>query len=113
MWRFFYELLCYARNESLKEFVPERGDIVSVDGKVIMVITKQKENEKHKTYTGCLILSEAENSIELKKTNTKGFVCPYNIISFPIILTTPRTPIEKAEEGTVKKVMEKFCKELQ
>lgn len=99
--------------KSLKEFVPERGDIVSVDGKIIFVITKQKENEKHKTYTGCLILSEAENSIELKKTITKGFVCPYNIISFPIILTTPRTLIEKAEEGTVKKVMEKVCKEVQ
>lgn len=99
--------------KTLKEFIPERGDIVSVEGKIIFVITKQKLNEKNKSFSGCLIISENEKGIELKKSITKGFVCPYKLSSFNIELTTPRTLIEKAEEGIIKKVLDKVYKELQ
>lgn len=98
---------------NLREFVPERGDIVSVEGKIIFVITKQKLNEKNKSFSGCVIISENEKGIELKKSITKGFVCPYKLSSFNIEMTTPRTLIEKAEEGIVKKVLDKVYKELQ
>ena len=40
--------------KSLKEFIPERGDIVSVEGKIIIVISRLDSNEKHKSFSGCL-----------------------------------------------------------
>lgn len=98
---------------SLKDYIPERGDIVSVEEKLVLVISNHKENEINKTYTGCLILSQAENSIELSDTSSKGYVCPYNLVSFKILLTSSRILIEKAPEELTKKVLEEVRKSLE
>ncbi len=99
--------------KSLKEYIPNRGDIVSVEEKLIFVVTKQEQNEKNKTYTGCLIFPKSENGIPLSNSVSKGVICPYHMLSFKIIHTIPRTLIEKAEEGLVKTVMDKIYTELQ
>lgn len=99
--------------KSLKEFVPDRGDIVSTDGKLIFVISKKESNEKTKSYAGCMILSGCENGITLSDTLSKGVVCPHKPASFDIRHTSPRTLIEKADEELVKKVVEEAKKILE
>lgn len=93
--------------KSLKEFIPDRGDIVSVDGKLIFVLTKQKTNEKHKCFSGCMIITNTKEGIELKDTISKGYICPFYIMSFNILPTEQRTLIEKTSEEISKKVMKK------
>ena len=98
--------------KSLKEFVPDRGDIVSVEGKIVLVITKTEANEKNKIFTGCTILSESESGIKLESTVTKGFVSPHDLQSFSITHLVPRTLIEKTTTEFAEKVIEEVRKDL-
>jgi hypothetical protein len=99
--------------KSLSEFVPDRGDIVSVEGKIVLVITRQEANEKNKSYTGCTILSETSEGIELTNTVTKGKVCTYDFQSFAIKSVVPRTLIEKVPCAFTKKIIEEAKKSFE
>lgn len=90
----------------LNQFIPNRGDIISVEDKLIFVISTQQDNERNNSYTGCLILSDAENSIKLENLESKGYVCPYKLQSFNIIKTSPRTLIEKADLEFTQKIID-------
>lgn len=98
--------------EIQENYIPERGDIVSIEENVLLVISNQKDNEKNKLFTGCLIVSECENGIALEGSVTKGFVNPQNIQTFPIVYTTARTLIEKAGSEITDKVMDEARKAL-
>ena len=91
--------------KSLKEFVPDRGDIVSVEGKIILVISKADVNEANKIFTGCVILAQANDGIKLENALSKGFVSPSDIQSFAISSLVSRTLIEKADAIFTEKVL--------
>lgn len=102
------EFFCDGENgqiKSLNEFIPDCGDIVNVEGKIILVITKAESNEKNKFFTGCAIISSAEKGIQLNNTVTKGFVCPYDLQSFSITHLVPRTLIEKTSVDFSEKIV--------
>lgn len=99
--------------KSLKDFVPDRGDIVSVEGKIVLVITRQDSNEKNKNFTGCTILSESAEGIELHNSVTKGKACPYDLQSFAITHLVPRTLIEKLPSDFTQKVLEQVKKNFE
>lgn len=95
--------------EIQKDYIPERGDIVSVDGNIFLVITDSEGNEKRKIFSGCSIRSsnsETTDGIALKGTSTGGTVNPFSIQSFSILRTKPRTLIGKADEGVAEKVLD-------
>ena len=94
----------------MKEYIPERGDIISIDGKLLLIITKQKQNQKYKCFTGCLIVSE--EGIELKGTQTKGYINSHKLFSFDINFNAHPTLIEKAPEKIIEKIMKEIQKEL-
>lgn len=92
--------------EVKKEYIPEKGDIVSVDGNIFLVVTGSSGNEKRKIFSGCSILSSNSGiagGIILKGTSTSGTVNPFSIQSF----STSRTKslIEKADSETTEKVI--------
>ena len=98
--------------KSLKEFTPDRGDIVSVDGKIILVITKKEPNEKNKSFAGCLVVQDSESGIELSGNAAKGKVLPHKLASFEIAHTMPRMLIEKETAEFTASVIEEVRKGL-
>lgn len=101
-----------AEVKPLKEYIPERGDIISIDGKLLLIITKQKQNKKYNCFTGCLIVSE-EEGFELKGTQTKGYINSHKLFSFDINYNAHPTLIEKISEKIIEKVIKDLLKELQ
>ena len=99
--------------KSLEEFTPDRGDIVSVDGKIVFVITKKEENEKNKSFSGCLVIQNSESGIELSGTAAKGKLLPHRPASFEIARTMPRTLIEKETAEFTEKAMREVRKGLE
>lgn len=95
-----------AETKSLKEYVPERGDIVSVDGKIVLALTRARAGSERKIFTGCAVVAECDGGIALHDTKTKGLVNPCSIHSFPVALTSPRTMIERAGDDVTEQVLE-------
>lgn len=92
--------------EVRKEYIPEKGDIVSVDGNIFLVVTDSQGNEERKIFSGCSVLSANSGTagkIALSGTSTGGVVNPYSIQSF----STSRTKslIEEADSETTEKVI--------
>lgn len=96
----------------LREFVPDRGDLVSVSGKTVFVITKKEFNKRSKSFSGCLVTTDSAKGIKLKGV-VKGVVNAGRLFSFPIIYTEVRSLIEKAPEDLTDKVMEEVRKTLE
>ena len=103
---------CDSEIKPLRGFIPQRGDIVSVDGKIICVITKKESNEKHKSFSGCQIIAKGADGIMLESTVTKGMIRTDMIQSFPIITSCFRTLIEKLSPDITERVLEEVRKEL-
>lgn len=101
-----------AEIKSLKEYIPARGDIVSVEGKLLFVISKEESNKKHKTFSGSLVCAEDEYGIKLENSMTKGTVRTDMLQSFPITNNCIRTLIEKMPFDFTEKVLEKIREEL-
>ena len=59
-------------------FYPERGDIISLQGNIYLVLSKKATIKKQGCITCCPVTQEKE-SLELKNTKTKGFVNPVNL----------------------------------
>jgi|GEM_PF-1306267 len=98
--------------KSLKDFIPDRNDIVSIDGKIVLVITKAELNEANKIFTGCVIHADLKEGIKLENTISQGFVSPYNIQSFAITIHASRTLIEKVDAAFTEKVLAEVRKNL-
>lgn len=92
--------------EIRKDYIPERGDIVSVDGNIFLAITDSQGNAGRKMFSCCAIVSKAENGIAVSPGASRGFVNPCAVQSFPIIHTKPRTLIGKADAGVAEKVLD-------
>lgn len=96
----------------LKEFVPERGDIVSVEGKIILTVSRAESSERHKSFSGCMILAKSEDGVKMEGCVTRGTVRTDMLWSFPLIPTCPRTLIEKMTPEFTERVMEEVRREL-
>ena len=59
-------------------FYPERGDIVSLQKNIYLVLSKNETIKKQGCITCCPVIN-TKGSIELKGTKTEGFVNPANI----------------------------------
>ena len=85
---------------------------VSVEGKIILVISKADVNEVNKIFTGCVILAQANDGIKLENALSKGFVSPSDIQSFAISNLVSRTLIEKEDAIFTEKVLAEVRKNL-
>ncbi len=63
-------------------FVPDRGDIVNIQGKLFFVISKKEASENDGYLTVSPIVQNTEKSIELVNTKTKGFINPKNLQTY-------------------------------
>lgn len=92
-----------------QQYIPERGDIVSINGSILLILSNQNLNKKNDSMIGCVITTNYKDGIELEGTTTKGFVNPNDIkteLCNTIVLSgTHPTLIEKAPDKIVKTVL--------
>lgn len=99
-----------------KTFVPERGDIINIQGNVLFVLSKKfskksdsenDENNKNDAYiTVCPVIKQSENALELSGTKTKGFINSKNIQTYILAPRCQANFIETATEEITQKILE-------
>ena len=92
-----------------KTFVPDRGDIINIQGNILLVLSKKDASssaEKNSFLTVCPIVKKEEQSIELTGIKTKGFVNPKNIQTYLLAPRCQANFIETAPEEITQKVLE-------
>lgn len=84
-------------------FVPERGDIISLNNNIGVVLSTKEYNETHKSYISCTIKEHDEGELYLSGS-VKGFLNIHNIATYKLGQTRPYL-IEKAPYDTIKKAL--------
>lgn len=88
-------------------FYPERGDIVSLSGKNILVLSKEKDNKANKCFVGVVIEREADSGIAVKGETVEGFVSISGMSSFTYMRRNPES-VDKADSETVSVILKEF-----
>ncbi len=86
-------------------FYPDRGDIVSMLGNPILVLSKKHFAKKSGNIVGCPIIAQGGNGIELKGHATRGFVAFDDLRTFALGARARPKFIETADEKLVEKVL--------
>ena len=91
-------------------FYPDRGDIVSLSGKNILVLSKTKDNSQNACFIGAVLDSESDGAVHVKGETVEGYVSVRNMSSFTYARRNP-VLVDKAEDETVSSVL-KMVKRL-
>ena len=91
-------------------FIPDRGDIINIQGNILFVLSKKESSENDGFITVCPVTKQAENAHELSGTKTQGFVNPKNIQTYVLAPRCQANFIETAPEKITQKVLEKTRK---
>ncbi|MCQ2584468.1 MAG: hypothetical protein MJ185_02665 [Treponema sp.] len=70
-------------------FYPERGDIVSLSRKNILVLSTNKDNVANDCFIGTVLEEEKEGSLFIKGETTKGYISIQTLASFSYIRRNP------------------------
>lgn len=65
-------------------FYPERGDIVSLSGKNILVLSKNKYNSQNACFIGAVLDSESDEAVHVKGETVEGYVSVRELRRFVI-----------------------------
>ena len=65
-------------------FYPERGDIVSLSGKNILVLSKNKDNSQNACFIGAVLESESDGAVHVKGETVEGYVSVRKVRRFVI-----------------------------
>lgn len=99
--------------ETPTQFTPDRGDIVNIQGNVLLVLSKKSYIEKDGYLTVCPIVKQAENAIALNGIKTNGFVNYKNLQTYILAPRCQASFIETAPEETTEAVLEEARKVLE
>ena len=91
-------------------FYPDRGDIVSLSGKNILVLSKNKDNSQNACFIGAVLESESDGAVHVKAETVEGYVSVRNMSSFTYARRNP-VLVDKADDETVSSVL-KMVKKL-
>ena len=93
-------------------FYPERGDIISLQSKIYLVLSKKATIKKQGCITCCPV-TQAKKSLELKNTKTKGFVNPVDLQTVFLAPSCQASFIETAPEEITAAVIKEAKKILE
>ena len=65
-------------------FYPYRGDIVSLSGKNILVLSKNKDNSQNACFIGAVLYSESDGAVQVKGETVEGYVSVRKVRRFVI-----------------------------
>ena len=85
-------------------FYPERGDIVSLSGKNILVLSKNKDNSQNACFIGAVLESESDGAVHVKGDTVEGYVSVRNMSSFTYSRRNP-VLVDKVDDETVSSVL--------
>ncbi|MCM1322196.1 MAG: hypothetical protein NC041_06965 [Bacteroides sp.] len=88
-----------------KKFFPDRGDIVNIQGNIVLVLSKKQDIENTNYLICSPVLAKCENSVELTGTKTKGFVCARNLKTFVLAPRCQASFIESVSSKDVNAVL--------
>lgn len=91
--------------EEPKQFTPNRGDIINIQGYILFVLSKKEEIEKDNYLTACPIIKQNTNTIELNGLKIKGFINLKNIQTYMLGPRCKASFIETADEKITQNVM--------
>lgn len=93
-------------------FYPDRGDIVSLSGKNILVLSKERDNKANKCFVGVMIENKVDFGIAVKGKALEGFVSIHGMRTFTYIRRNP-VLFDKIDKDTVNMLLIYFRKVLQ
>lgn len=92
-------------SEVPKNFSPDRGDIVNIQGNIVLVLS-QKDDIENTNYLVCTpVIAKCENSITLAGAKTKGVVCARNLKTFVLAPRCQANYIESVSNKVVTAVL--------
>ena len=91
--------------EEPKQFTPNRGDIINIQGNILFVLSKKEKVEKDNYLTACHVIKQNENAIELNGLKIKGFINLKNIQTYMLGPRCKASFIETADEKITQNVM--------
>ena len=91
--------------EEPKQFTPNRGDIINIQGNILFVLSKKEKVEKDNYLTACPVIKQNENAIELNGLKIKGFINLKNIQTYMLGPRCKASFIETADEKITQNVM--------
>lgn len=91
--------------EAPKQFTPNRGDIINIQGNILFVLSKKEKVEKDNYLTACPVIKQNENAIELNGLKIKGFINLKNIQTYMLGPRRKASFIETADEKITQNVM--------
>lgn len=99
--------------EEPKQFTPDRGDIINIQGNILFVLSRKKDVEKDSYLTVCPIVKQDEDVIELTDLKIKGFVNAKNIQTYKLGARCKASFIETASKDITKKILETVIKKFE
>lgn len=96
-----------------KSFLPDRGDIINIQGNILFVLSKKEFSEEDGFITVCPITKQAENAVELSDTKTKGFINPKNIQTYLLAPRCQANYIETVSSEITNTILEQTQKVLE
>lgn len=91
--------------ETPKQFTPNRGDIINIQGNILFVLSKKEKVEKDNYLTACPVIKQNENAIEFNGLKIKGFINLKNIQTYMLGPRCKASFIETADEKITQNVM--------
>lgn len=86
-------------------FYPERGDIVSLSGKNILVLSKNKDNSQNECFIGAVLEPESDGAVHVKGETVEGYV--RNMSSFTYARRNP-VLVDKVESEKMDEVLKLY-----
>ena len=88
-------------------YIPEQGDVISISGKKMLVVSNRKFNEENNSVIGLYIEESCKNGIEVEFSEGKGLI---NLLSLTTVGFSRNKPkfVEKLNDEQLKIVVEKM-----
>ena len=92
---------------STEPFVPERGDIVNIQGRQFLVLSKRGFSVETKKIVGVpvVVVESDEKGIAMEGARTKGFALPGSVASFTMSSKMRPLFIESTDEGMYGRIL--------
>lgn len=95
---------------TMNKFSPDRGDIVNIQGNVVVVISSKQHTETSQYLTCCPVVKELDEGIKLSTTKTTGYIDTNNIQTFKLSARCQASFIETVHESIISTILQEIKK---
>ena len=96
--------------EIINKFSPDRGDIVNIQGNIVVVLSNKNHAEHTQYLTCCPIKKDFKEGSKLSDTKTTGYIDINNIQTFKLSARCQPSFIETISEHTLSEILQEVRK---